>query len=103
MVVLQVGDGLVEVGEVECAVALAGAGAGLAGDGGEGGGDGFRASVQDAQELPVDPLARGDGVAGVQAGGCLADILELSTVSARESYVFAGRSVVATDVALTRR
>src|SRR6266700_1708301 len=30
-------------------------------------------------------------------------VLELSTVSARKSYVFAGRSVVAIDVTLTRR
>jgi len=30
-------------------------------------------------------------------------VLQLSTVSARESYVFAGRSVVAIDVTLTRR
>ncbi len=30
-------------------------------------------------------------------------VLELSTVSARESYVLAGRSVVAIDVTLTRR
>ena len=33
----------------------------------------------------------------------LIHVLELSTVSARESYVFAGRSVVAIDVTLTRR
>jgi hypothetical protein len=76
-VVLQVGDGLVEVGEVE--VPLAGIGAGLRRDGGEGRGDGLRAAVQDAQELPVGPLARGGGVAGVQAGGGLADIAALST------------------------
>jgi len=30
-------------------------------------------------------------------------VFQLSTVSARESYVFAGRSVVAIDVTLTRR
>jgi hypothetical protein len=30
-------------------------------------------------------------------------VLELSTVSARRSHVFAGRSVVAIDVTLTRR
>ncbi len=33
----------------------------------------------------------------------LIHVLELSTVSARKSYVFAGRSVVAIDVTLTRR
>ena len=46
----------------------------LAGDGGEGGGDGFRAAVQDAQQLPVGPLARGGRVAGVQGGGGLAEV-----------------------------
>jgi hypothetical protein len=30
------------------------------------------AAVQDAQELPVGPLARGDGACGVQGGGGLA-------------------------------
>src|SRR2546428_3262996 len=72
LVVVQVGDGPVEVGEVE--VPLAGVCAGLRGDGGEGGGDGFRASVQDAEQLPVGPLAGRDGIAGVQGGGGLADI-----------------------------
>src|SRR5271166_6667872 len=72
LVVRQVGDGPVHVGEVEAA--LAGVLPGLAGDGGEGGGDGFRAAVQDAEQLPVGPLARGDRVAGVQRGGGLADI-----------------------------
>ena len=66
---VQVGDGLVHVGEVK---ALAGVGAGLRGDGGEGGGDGLRAAVQDAEQLPVGPLARGGGVAGVEGGGGLA-------------------------------
>ena len=69
---VQVGDGLVHVGEVE--VAGAGVGAGLRGDGGEGGGDGLRAAVQDAEQLPVGPLAGGDGVAGVQGGGGLAEV-----------------------------
>src|SRR5487761_1110291 len=64
-VVVQVGDGLVHVGEVE--VAGAGAGPGFRGDGGEGRGDGLRPSVQDAQQLPVGPLARGDRVAGCSA------------------------------------
>src|SRR5271157_2699198 len=71
-VVVQVGDGLVHVGEVE--VALAGVRAGFRGDGGEGGGDGFRAAVQDAQQLPVGPLAGERRVIGVQGGGGLADI-----------------------------
>jgi hypothetical protein len=53
--------------------------AGLAGDGGEGGGDGLRAAVQDAQQLPVGPLPGRDGIAGVQGGGGLADIAALST------------------------
>jgi hypothetical protein len=45
----EVGDGLVDVGEVE--VARAGAVAGLCGDGCQGGGDGFGAAVQHAQQL----------------------------------------------------
>ena len=72
LVVGEVGDGPVDVGEVEAA--LAGVGAGFRGDGGEGGGDGFRAAVQDAQELPVGPLPGRGGVAGVQGGGGLADV-----------------------------
>src|SRR5271165_5434252 len=72
LVVRQVGDCPVHVGEVEAA--LAGVRAGFAGDGGEGGRDGLCAAVQDAQQLPVGPLARGGGVAGVQGGGGLADI-----------------------------
>src|SRR5258707_2047477 len=71
-VVVQVGDGLVHVGEVE--VAGAGAGAGSRGDGGEGGGDGLRAAVQDAQQLPVGPLPGGGGGAGGQGRGGLAGI-----------------------------
>ena len=55
---------------------MAGAGvlAGFRGDGGEGGGDGLRAAVQDAQQLPVGPLAGGGRVAGVQGGGGLAEV-----------------------------
>ena len=71
-VVGQVGDGPVEVGEVE--VALAGVCPGLAGDGGEGRGDGLRAAVQDAEQLPVGPLAGRGGVAGVEGGGGLAEV-----------------------------
>ena len=55
-------------------MAGAGVGAGLRGDGGEGGGDGLRAAVQDAQQLPVGPLAGRGGVAGVQGGGGLAEV-----------------------------
>ena len=45
---------------------MAGAGvrAGLRGDVGEGGGDGLRASVQDAEQLPAGPLAGGGEVPG---------------------------------------
>ena len=50
VVVREVGDGPVHVGEVE--VAGAGTGPGFRGDGGEGGGDGLRAAVQDPQQLP---------------------------------------------------
>src|ERR1019366_4853595 len=72
VVVRQVGDGLVHAGQVE--VAGAGVCAGLRGDGGEGGGDGFGAAVQDAEQLPVGPLAGGGGVAGGQGGGGLAEV-----------------------------
>src|ERR1035437_2289241 len=72
VVVGEVGDGLVHVGEVEAA--LAGAVAGFRGDGGEGGGDGPGAAVQDAEQLAVGPLARGLGVAGMQGGGGLAEV-----------------------------
>ena len=53
---------------------MRGFGAGLRGDGFQGGGDGLRAAVQDAEQLPVGPLAGGDGVAGVQRGGGLAEV-----------------------------
>ena len=72
-VVVQVGDGPVDVGEVEVP-ALAGVRAGFRGDGGEGGGDGFRAAVQDAEQLPVGPLPGEHRVAGVQRRGGLADV-----------------------------
>src|SRR6266566_515614 len=72
VVVIQVGDGPVHVGEVK--VAGAGVRAGLRGDGGECGGDGLRPSVQDAEQLPVSPLARGGGVSGVQGRGGLAEV-----------------------------
>src|SRR5487761_1786063 len=67
LVVVQVGDGPVHVGEV--AIPLAGVRAGSRCDGGEGGGDGFGAAVQDAEQLPAGPLAGEHRVAGVQ-GGC---------------------------------
>src|SRR6266704_5178842 len=72
VVVRQVGDGLVDVGEVE--VAGAGAVAGLGGDGGQGGGDGSGAAVQHAQQLPVGPLAGGLRVVRVQGGCGLAEL-----------------------------
>src|SRR6266542_2200831 len=71
VVVREIGDGLVHVGEVE--VTSAGAGAGLRGDGGQGGGDRLRAAVQDAEQLPVGPLP-GGGAAGAERGGSLADV-----------------------------
>src|SRR6266487_2054542 len=71
VVVREIGDGLVHVGEVE--VTSAGAGAGLRGDGGQGGGDRLRAAVQDAEQLPVGPLP-GGGAAGAERGGGLADV-----------------------------
>jgi len=62
VVVRQVDDGLVDVGEVEAAVL----GAGLGGDGCLGGGDGPGAAVQDPQPLPVGPFAGGLRICGVQ-------------------------------------
>ena len=40
----------------------------------KGGGDGLRAAVQDAEQLPVGPLPGRGGVAGVQGGGGLAEV-----------------------------
>jgi hypothetical protein len=59
--------------------------------------------VQDAEQLPVSPLPGRLRVAGVQGGGGLAEVFQLSTVSARESYVLAGHIVVEIDVTLARR
>ena len=58
VVVLQVGDGPVHAGEVEVAGAGGFARVFAATDG-EGGGDGLRAPVQDAEQLPVGALAGG--------------------------------------------
>ena len=73
----QVGDGLVDVGEVE--VAGAGMGAGSGGGGRQRGGDRPGAAVQHPQPLPAGPLAGGGRVAGVQRGGGLAEVAGLST------------------------
>ena len=80
--------------------ALVAVGGGTAADpGGDGGGLAF----QDAGGAVGDP-GLGVGVAGLEERpGCFPEVLELSTVSARESYVLAGWSVVAIDVTLTRR
>ncbi len=45
----------------------------------QGGGDGLGAAVEDAEQLPVGPLAGGGGVAGVERGGGLAEVATLST------------------------
>jgi hypothetical protein len=79
VVVGQVSDGLIHVGDVE--VPGAGLRAGLGGDGRQGGGDGLGAAVQDPQLLPVGPFAGGPGVAGVQRRGGLAEVAALSTGS----------------------
>lgn len=93
VVVAEVGDGLVQVGEVE--VPLAGVRTGLRRDGGEGGGDRSRAAAQDAQELPVGPLACGDGVCRVQAGGSLADVAaEVDVVDEDRDLELSPRSLV---------
>src|SRR5216684_794493 len=93
-VVLQVGDGLVHVGQVE--VAGAGVRAGLRGDGFQGGGDCFRAAVQDAEELAVGPLPGGGGVAGVQRGGGLAYVAaDVDVVDQDRNLQAAGLRVVA--------
>ena len=59
----EVGDSLIDVGEVEAAVP----GAGFGGDGGQGGGDGSGAAVQHPQLLPVGPFAGGLRVPGCSA------------------------------------
>src|SRR6266851_2861287 len=61
VVVRQVGDCPVDVGEVQ--VAGGGLGAGPGGDGRQGGGDCFGAAVQHPQPLPVGPFACGLRVA----------------------------------------
>jgi hypothetical protein len=60
-------------------------------------------AVQDGGDLGDGPgLDR--RVAGfVERPGGFPQVLELSTVSAQESYVLAGQVAVAIDVALTRR
>src|SRR6266704_6903357 len=70
VVVREVGDRFIDVGEVGAAVP----GAGPGGDGGQGGGAGPGAAVQHAQFLPAGPLAGGPRVAGVQRGGGLARV-----------------------------
>jgi hypothetical protein len=59
--------------------------------------------VQDLAGLVSDPFL-GGGLALVEKGpGGLPAVFELSTVPARESYIFAGHIVVEIDVTLTRR
>src|SRR5262249_21970235 len=93
MVVGQVGDGLVDVGEVQ--VAGAGVGAGFRGEAGQGRGDCFRAAVQDSQALSVGPLAGGGGLARVQCGGRLAEVAaDVDEVDEDRDFQRAGSGVV---------
>jgi hypothetical protein len=74
------------------------------GPGGDVGDDGAAVAGEDVQSPGGDLVFGGAGVAGRGEGeGGFPQVIELSTVSARESYVFAGRSVVAIDVTLARR
>jgi hypothetical protein len=85
------------------AVALAGGKAGGVRFGGDAGGDPGAVSGQYRERVDRYPVF-GGGVPGRVQGPCgLPEVFQLSTVSARESCVFAGRSVVAIDVTLTRR
>jgi hypothetical protein len=106
-------EGLVvaEAAEPGGEVAGAGVGSGAPGPGEAGGvglggdvaGDAVAVAGEDGECLDGDPVL-GGGIAGlVQAPGSLPGVLELSTVSARKSYVFAGGIVVAIDVTLARR
>jgi hypothetical protein len=94
---------------LEVAGALVGAGAlgpGVAVGGGaaaDPGGDLGGLSPEDLAGLVGDPFL-GGGLPLVEEGpGGLPAVLELSAVSARKSYVFAGGIVVAIDVTLARR
>ena len=105
------GGGVVQVGLLggEVAGGLVGAGAfgrGVAEQAGaaaDPGGDLRGLAFQDPGQLGGDP-GFGVGVAGFEERpGGFPGVLELSAVSARESYVPAGHIVVAIDVTLLRR
>jgi len=75
----------------------------LAGLRGEGAGDLLDPAGQHRQRLDGHPVFCGRIIPGVEAPGGGPQVTHLSTLSARESYVLAGRSVVAIDVTLTCR
>src|SRR6266700_1650362 len=94
VVVREVGDGPVHVGEA--GVAGAGVSAGSRRGGGEGGGDCLRAAVQDAQQLPAGPLAGGDRGTRVQRGGGLAEVAaDVDVIDEDRDLQAAGPRVVA--------
>jgi hypothetical protein len=73
------------------------------GFGGDGGGGPVAVAAQYGEGLDCDPVL-GGGIPGIVEAPCSAPyVLQLSTVSGRESYVLAGHIVVAIDVTLTRR
>ena len=73
------------------------------GFGGDLGGGPVAVAGQDGEGPGRDPVLGGGVPGGVQAPRSAPYVLELSTVSACESYVLAGHIVVAIDVTLTRR
>ena len=81
---------------------LGGGQPGGAGFGGDLGGGPGAVSGQDRECLDRDPVL-GGGIGGGVQGPCgFPQVFELSTVSARESYVLAGQVAVAIDVTLAR-
>jgi hypothetical protein len=93
----QVADARVGAGPL---VTGEGGGVGLGGD--LGGGPGA-VSGENREGLGRDPVLGGGVAGGVQAPCGFPDVLELSTVSAREGFVSPGHIVVAIDVTLARR
>jgi hypothetical protein len=85
------------------AVALAGGKDGGVGFGGDLGGGPGAVAGQYRERFDRYPVLGGRITGGVQGPCGLPQVLELSTVSAHESYVLAGHIVVAIDVTLTRR
>ena len=97
VLVVKVASGLVGAGALGRGVAVGG---GAAADPGR---DLGCFPVQDLAGLVSDPFLSGGLAFAEERPGGLPQVLQLSTVSARESCVFPGHIVVAIDVSLARR